>query len=90
MENIRLASLQNKKRTIIQVGHVKFGEKFVMIAGPCSVESEEQTLKIAHAIKKAGATMIRGGAFKPRTSPYAFQGLGLKGLKILLKAKEEI
>lgn len=66
MENIRLASLKNKKRTIIQVGNVKFGEKFVMIAGPCSVESEEQTLKIAHAIKKAGATMIRGGAFKPR------------------------
>ncbi len=89
MENIRLASLQNKKRTIVQVGDVKFGEDFVVIAGPCSVESEEQTLNIAHAIKEAGATMIRGGAFKPRTSPYAFQGLGLKGLKILEKAKEE-
>jgi len=89
MENVRLASLQNKKRTIIKVGNVKFGEDFVVIAGPCSVESEEQTLNIAHAIKDSGATMIRGGAFKPRTSPYAFQGLGLKGLKILEKAKEE-
>ena len=89
MQNIRLASLQNKKRTIIQVSNIKFGEDFVVIAGPCSVESEEQTLNIAHAIKEAGASMIRGGAFKPRTSPYAFQGLGLKGLRILEKAKEE-
>jgi 3-deoxy-7-phosphoheptulonate synthase len=62
MENIRLASLQNKKRTIIQVGNIQVEEDFVVIAGPCSVESEEQTLNIAHAIKKAGATMIRGGA----------------------------
>jgi 3-deoxy-7-phosphoheptulonate synthase len=89
MENIRLASLQNKKRTTIQVGNIKIGEDFVVIAGPCSVESEEQTLSIAHAIKEAGASMIRGGAFKPRTSPYAFQGLGLKGLNILEKAKRE-
>jgi 3-deoxy-7-phosphoheptulonate synthase len=57
MENIRLASIQNKKRTIIQVGNIKVGEEFVVIAGPCSVESEEQTLNIAHAIKEAGATL---------------------------------
>lgn len=79
----------NKKRTIVQVGEVKFGEDFVVIAGPCSVESEEQMLQIANAVKAAGANMLRGGAFKPRTSPYAFQGLGLKGLKILEKAREK-
>ncbi len=59
-----------------------------MIAGPCSVESREQTLEVAHAVKEAGAHMLRGGAFKPRTSPYAFQGLGLKGLEILAEARE--
>jgi 3-deoxy-7-phosphoheptulonate synthase len=89
MQNVKLASLQGKKRTIIQVGKVKVGEDFAVIAGPCSVESEEQTLKIAHAVKAAGASMLRGGAFKPRSSPYNFQGLGLKGLKILEKAREE-
>ena len=88
MNNIRLASLKNKKRTIIKVGDVKFGYDFVVIAGPCSVESEEQTLKTAESVKAAGANLLRGGAFKPRTSPYSFQGLGLKGLKILEKAKE--
>jgi 3-deoxy-7-phosphoheptulonate synthase len=60
-----------------------------MIAGPCTVESEEQTIETAIAVKKAGAQALRGGAFKPRSSPYAFQGLGLKGLQILKKAKEE-
>jgi len=89
MNDIKLASLKNNERTIIQVGGVKFGSDFVVIAGPCSVESEEQMLKIAHAVKAGGANMLRGGAFKPRTSPYAFQGLGLKGLKILEKAREE-
>lgn len=89
MKNIKLAALQNKKRTVIQVGNVKFGKDFVVIAGPCSVESEEQTLEIAFAVKETGAHMIRGGAFKPRTSPYAFQGLGLKGLKILEKVREK-
>ena len=59
-----------------------------MIAGPCSVESEQQVIGIAEAVKASGATMLRGGAFKPRTSPYAFQGLGLKGLEILKKARE--
>jgi 3-deoxy-7-phosphoheptulonate synthase len=70
------------------VGNVRFGEEFVIIAGPCSVESEDQMIETALAVKAAGANMLRGGAFKPRTSPYAFQGLGLEGLKILAKARE--
>jgi 3-deoxy-7-phosphoheptulonate synthase len=77
------------KRTVVNVGPVRVGEDFVVIAGPCSVESEEQALQTARAVKKAGANMLRGGAFKPRTSPYDFQGLGLKGLKILAMAKRE-
>ncbi len=64
------------------------GNKICVIAGPCSVENEEQLITIAKAVKKAGATMLRGGAFKPRTSPYSFQGLGEEGLKLLAKAKE--
>jgi 3-deoxy-7-phosphoheptulonate synthase len=65
------------------------GKKFQVMAGPCSVESEKQLLATAHAVKAAGATILRGGAFKPRTSPYEFQGLGLKGLKLLAKARRE-
>jgi len=65
------------------------GKKFHVMAGPCSVESETQLLKTAHAVKAAGATILRGGAFKPRTSPYEFQGLGEKGLKLLAKARKE-
>ena len=64
------------------------GRKFQVMAGPCSVESESQLLTTAQAVKKAGATILRGGAFKPRTSPYEFQGLGEKGLKLLAKARE--
>lgn len=76
--------------TIVNVGGVKFGGgTFQMIAGPCSVESEKQIVEIAKAVKEAGATVLRGGAFKPRTSPYAFQGLREGGLDLLLKAKEE-
>ncbi|MBI5361170.1 MAG: 3-deoxy-7-phosphoheptulonate synthase [Planctomycetes bacterium] len=89
MKNIKLVALSGSKRTIVKVDGVKIGEGFTVIAGPCSVESEEQTLETARAVKKAGADMFRGGAFKPRTSPYAFQGLGLKALKILEKAKKE-
>ena len=75
--------------SIIDVKGVKFGGKhFQMIAGPCSVETEAQVIGIAEAVKASGASMLRGGAFKPRTSPYAFQGLGLKGLEILKKARE--
>lgn len=65
------------------------GKKVQIMAGPCSVESEKQLLATAHAVKKAGATILRGGAFKPRTSPYEFQGLGEKGLKMLAKARKE-
>ncbi|MFH1723365.1 MAG: 3-deoxy-7-phosphoheptulonate synthase [Elusimicrobiota bacterium] len=77
--------------TVIQVnGKIEIGgDSFVVIAGPCSVESEEQTLRIARAVKDAGAHILRGGAFKPRSSPYAFQGLGEDGLKILAAAREE-
>jgi 3-deoxy-7-phosphoheptulonate synthase len=65
------------------------GRKFHVMAGPCSVESEKQLLTTAHAVRKAGATVLRGGAFKPRTSPYEFQGLGERGLKLLAKARQE-
>ena len=65
------------------------GKKVALIAGPCSVEDRAQLLEIAHAVKEAGATGLRGGAFKPRTSPYAFQGLGEKGLQILAEAREK-
>ena len=76
--------------TIVDVAGHKFGgNHFQIIAGPCSVESEAQVIGIAKAVQESGATILRGGAFKPRTSPYAFQGMGLDGLKILLKAKEE-
>ncbi len=73
----------------MRVGDVRVGQGFTIIAGPCGVESEEQLLETARAVKAAGADMLRGGAFKPRTSPYAFQGLGLKGLKLLEKARDE-
>ena len=80
-----------KEDTIVNVSGVKIGEKKpVIIAGPCSVESEEQVINIAKSVKSAGASILRGGAFKPRTSPYAFQGLALDGLKILKLAKEEV
>ena len=75
--------------TIIEVGDVRIGGGyFAMIAGPCSVESEEQIIEVATAVKESGANILRGGAFKPRTSPYAFQGLKGEGIRLLLKAKE--
>ena len=76
--------------TIVNVSGVKVGNgNIAMIAGPCAVESEEQCLIIAKKVKAAGANMFRGGAFKPRTSPYSFQGLGKEGLKILEKVRQE-
>ena len=76
--------------SIIKVGGTSVGgDIFAVMAGPCSVESEEQVLEIAKAVKAAGATMLRGGAFKPRTSPYDFQGMKQEGIEILLKAKKE-
>ena len=75
--------------TIVEVGNVKIGGgNFAMIAGPCSVESEEQIIAVAQAVKASGANILRGGAFKPRTSPYAFQGLKNEGLRLLSLAKE--
>jgi 3-deoxy-7-phosphoheptulonate synthase len=76
--------------SIVDVDGIRIGgEKFSMMAGPCSVESEEQLLKTARAVKEAGATILRGGAYKPRTSPYEFQGLGKEGLRLLQAAKDE-
>ncbi len=75
--------------TIVQVGDVRIGGGyFVSIAGPCSVESEDQIIEVATAVKSAGANILRGGAFKPRTSPYAFQGMREQGIDLLLKAKK--
>ena len=76
--------------TIVNVAGHKFGRKhFQIIAGPCSVESEKQIVYVAQKVKEAGATLLRGGAFKPRTSPYSFQGLREDGIKLLIKAKQE-
>lgn len=76
------------KDSQVKVGPVTIGgEQVIIMAGPCSVESEKQLMSTAEAVKKAGATVLRGGAFKPRTSPYEFQGLGEKGLKLLAKAR---
>ena len=91
MKDLKLSGLNGdkNKRTVIRVGDLRIGEDFVVIAGPCAVESEEQTLMTARLVKEAGAHMLRGGAFKPRSSPYAFQGLGIKALQILEKARSE-
>ncbi len=79
------------ENSVIDVSGVKVGDgHLAMIAGPCSVESFEQVLEIAKAAKASGANLLRGGAFKPRTSPYSFQGLGLEGLDILCAVKEEV
>ena len=75
--------------SVIEIGDVKIGGgNFAMIAGPCSVESQEQIVEVAQAVKASGASILRGGAFKPRTSPYAFQGLKEEGLRLLLEAKK--
>ena len=88
----KLVSAQNHaKRTTIRVGGVPIGpDTFTLIAGPCAVETPEQTLEAARMAKGAGATLLRGGAYKPRTSPYAFQGLGLDGLRILAEVRDEV
>jgi 3-deoxy-7-phosphoheptulonate synthase len=88
----KMASKEMKKeRSIVPLGNKSTigGTKVGIIAGPCSVESKQQTLEIAHAVKEGGAVGLRGGAFKPRTSPYAFQGLAEEGLKILAQAREQ-
>lgn len=97
VENVRRVSEPFKQAnrkfhpndSVISCGDVKIGGgHFAMIAGPCSVESEEQIIAVAESVKASGAHILRGGAFKPRTSPYAFQGLKDAGIKMLLKAKE--
>ena len=80
-----------EENTVVSLpnGSTVGGEELVVMAGPCAVESEEQILGIAHQLRRMGATVLRGGAFKPRTSPYSFQGLGLEGLKLLARARDE-
>lgn len=89
MKNLKLISLNKNKKVKIKIGDLNIGEDFLFIAGPCSIENERQMIETAYEVKTAGANMLRGGAFKPRTSPYNFQGLGLKGLKILKKVGKE-
>jgi 3-deoxy-7-phosphoheptulonate synthase len=84
------AELHQGGRSVLDIGGAKIGgEHFALIAGPCTVESREQTLSTARVVKAAGANLLRGGAYKPRTSPYSFQGLGEAGLRILAEAKAE-
>jgi 3-deoxy-7-phosphoheptulonate synthase len=88
----KLASAQitHGERTVLDIdGRKVGGDHFALIAGPCTVESREQTLETARVVRDAGATLLRGGAYKPRTSPYAFQGLGQDGLRLLAEAKAE-
>jgi 3-deoxy-7-phosphoheptulonate synthase len=88
----KLASAQitHGQRTVLDIeGRKVGGENFALIAGPCTVESRDQMLQTARAVRDAGATLLRGGAYKPRTSPYAFQGLGQEGLRLLAEAKAE-
>ncbi|MBI2457498.1 MAG: 3-deoxy-7-phosphoheptulonate synthase [candidate division NC10 bacterium] len=91
LQPFKLASREFKPtRTVVKVRDVEIGgDRLVVMAGPCSVESEDQILETAKAVKEAGATILRGGAFKPRTSPYAFQGLGEEGLRLLAAARAE-
>src|ERR1700675_2334692 len=87
----KLVSREAKREnTVVSVGGVPVGgPEVVVVAGPCAVESEAQAMEIGHAVRSAGATLYRGGAFKPRTSPYSFQGLGEEGLRILARVREE-
>jgi len=88
----KLVSRQVKPhRSVVDVGGVKIGDgSFAVIAGPCSVESREQIFSTAEAVKAAGATLLRGGAYKPRTSPYEFQGLGVEALRLLSEVREQV
>ncbi len=87
MRHLKLALRQNPHhRTVISVGGARFGGEFVVIAGPCAIESREQMLSTAEQVSRSGAGVLRGGAFKPRTNPYSFQGLGYEGLELLREA----
>jgi len=84
-----VAKTNERSRSVVQVGDIEIGgNDFVVMAGPCAVESEQQLLQTAEEVAEAGARILRGGAYKPRSSPYSFQGLGVVGLKILRKARE--
>ena len=84
-----VAKTDGHPRSVVQVRDLEIGgSDFIVMAGPCAVESEDQLLRTAEAVAEAGARILRGGAYKPRSSPYAFQGLGVQGLKILSKARE--
>ncbi len=84
------AQIRHGERTVLDIQGRKIGgDNFALIAGPCTVESREQTMHTARVVRDAGVTLLRGGAYKPRTSPYAFQGLGVEGLRLLAEAKEE-
>lgn len=84
-----VARSNSHARSVVPVGDIEIGgDDFVVMAGPCAVESEQQLLQTAEAVADAGARILRGGAYKPRSSPYSFQGLGVEGLKILRKARE--
>ncbi len=85
----KLVSRETRDRTIVDVGGVKFGQDLAVISGPCSIESYEQASIVARDVKAAGAHVFRGGAFKPRSSPYSFQGLGKEGLEILAAIRTE-
>ncbi len=86
----KVSKLENQKTTIVNVDGVKVGGKEVVIfAGPCAVENREQLFKTAKSVKNSGANILRGGAFKPRSSPYSFQGLGKEGLELLSQVKKE-
>ncbi|MBI2163534.1 MAG: 3-deoxy-7-phosphoheptulonate synthase [candidate division NC10 bacterium] len=91
LQPFKLASREFKPtRTVVKVRDVEIGgDRLVVMAGPCTVENEDQILETAKVVKEAGATILRGGAFKPRTSPYAFQGLGEEGLRLLAAARAE-
>jgi len=92
LKPFKLASKEmRKERTVVKIGkHSIGGSEFIVMAGPCSVETREQILKSAEIVKAAGAQVLRGGAFKPRTSPYSFQGLEEEGLKLLAEAREKV
>jgi 3-deoxy-7-phosphoheptulonate synthase len=86
----KLASSQMRERTVIDIGgRLIGGDNFSLIAGPCTVESRDQTLTAARAVRDAGGSLFRGGAYKPRSSPYSFQGLGQEGLRLLAEARDE-
>ena len=86
---LHLSQRRRDERTVVDVGGRKIGgDHFALIAGPCTVESRDQLLSVADSVAEAGVAMLRGGAYKPRTSPYSFQGLGVEGLRLLQEAKE--